>query len=117
MSLYYNVPQSQTIEIDEPIVIANFYQILGTVDVDLSVQFYKCNSGDPSDYPEDPCVEALEVTDYELEVWPCDGDPEKAFMATSNKESLFQLGARFLDAIEAEVSGLVDHEQFKTEAN
>ena len=116
---FYNVvPQTQNIEIDEPIVIgdaAHKFCVIGNVDVDIEVHFYKRDQSDPYDCPEPPTVQALEITNYDLEIWPVDTDPETAMRVWSCPSSLIHLGKKFLDELENDVRDLVNPEYFVEE--
>jgi hypothetical protein len=116
---FYNVvPQTQNIEIEEPIVIgdaAHKFCVIGNVDVDIEVHFYKRDQSDPYDCPEPPTVEALEITDYDLEIWPTDTDPETAMRVWSCPSSLIHLGKKFLDELENDVRDLINPDDYKTE--
>ena len=116
--LYSVVPQSQNISIDEPITIgdaAHKFCVIGNVDVDIEVHFYKFDQDDPNDIPEVPTLEALEITNYDLEIWPVDTDPETAMRVWSCPSSLIQLGKKFLDALEEDVRELINPENYKME--
>lgn len=115
---YNRVPQTQNIEIGEPIVIgdaAHKFCVIGNVDVNIEVHFYKRDQSDPYDAPESPTVQALEITNYDLEIWPVDTDPETAMRVWSCPSSLIQLGQNFLDELESDVWDLVNPEHFKEE--
>jgi hypothetical protein len=108
---FYNVvPQTQNIEIEEPIVIgdaAHKFCVIGNVDVDIEVHFYKRDQSDPYDCPES--------TDYDLEIWPTDTDPETAMRVWSCPSSLIHLGKKFLDELENDVRDLINPDDYKTE--
>ena len=61
---FYNVvPQSQNISIDEPIIIgdaAHKFCVIGNVDVDIEVHFYKRDQSDPP--PPPPPTTIYETT-------------------------------------------------------
>ena len=83
--------------------------------MDIEVHFYKFDQDDPNDIPEVPTLEALEITNYDLEIWPVDTDPETAMRVWSCPSSLIQLGKKFLDALEEDVRELINPENYKME--
>jgi hypothetical protein len=116
--LYNVVPQQQLVEIEEPITVGDAghrFCVIGTVDVDIQVQFYKYDEHDPHDVPEPPTVEAIEITNYDLEIWPTDTDPETAMRVWSCPSSMIHLGKKFLDELEEDVRDLVNPEYFESE--